>query len=222
MVNVFQLYKTQDSIREFEFMLKRTLIGGTLLAASGILFAWPGNAQIAQQIIRESLGSKEKVRRLNQHELDQLLQGIPGTPRSNRQKQYNTELGQRLADYARQHVSGTRWNCYAYVASAIHAQTEPFLEGMHAYEAADQLATSPYFKEIQVSTEELKTLPVGAVVVWGKGKARSGHISIADGNGNEISDHIAPQMLAHYGGAGQRTFLPVDPKDPVYLDSEEF
>ncbi len=203
-------------------MLKRTIIGGALVAASGILFAWPGNAQIAQQIIRESFGPKEKVRRLNQGELEQLLQGIPGTPLSNSQKQYNSELGQRLAEHARQHVSGTRWNCYAYVASAIHSQMQPFLEGMHAYEGADQLAASPHFKEIEVSTEELKTLPIGAVVVWGKGKARSGHISIAYGTGNEISDHIAPQMLAHYGGAGQRTFLPVDPQDKTYLEPDSF
>ena len=44
----------------------------------------------------------------------------------------------------------------------------------------------------------------------------------ADGNGNEISDHIAPQMLAHYGGAGQRTFLPVDPQDKTFLDPDSF
>ncbi len=122
---------------------------------------------------------------------------------------YNTELGVRLADYARSHVRGTRRYCYHYVANAIHAFISPFLKGNHAYMAAPQLASSGYFKEIQVPADALPTLPVGAVVVWDKGSSRSGHISIADGNGNEISDHISRQMVYHYGGASHRVFLPV-------------
>jgi len=126
-----------------------------------------------------------------------------------KQSQYSTSLGQELVDFARRHTSGTRWRCYRFVARAIHAKTEPFLQGMHAYMAADQLAQSKYFKEVQVPVSELPNLPAGAVVVWGKGRSRSGHISIADGRGNEVSDHVAPQMLTHYGGASHRTFLPV-------------
>lgn len=122
---------------------------------------------------------------------------------------YNTELGARLADYARSRVRGTRRYCYHYVANAIHAFISPFLKGNHAYMAAPQLAASGYFKEIDFPAEALPTLPVGAVVVWDKGKSRSGHISIADGLGNEISDHISPQMRAHYGGARHRVFLPI-------------
>lgn len=124
---------------------------------------------------------------------------------------YHSDLGQQLVDFARRHTSGTRWRCYRFVARAIHANTEPFLQGMHAYMAADQLARSKYFKEVQVPASDLPSLPAGAVVVWGKGRSRSGHISIADGKGNEISDHIAPQMQAHYGGASHRTFIPVQP-----------
>lgn len=126
-----------------------------------------------------------------------------------RQGQYSAQLGQKLAAYARSHVSGTRWNCYRYVAYAIHANVGSFLQGMHAYMAADYLAVNQHFKEIFVSVPELTELPAGAIVVWGKGSSRSGHISIADGNGKEISDHISPQMLAHYGGAPARVFLPV-------------
>lgn len=126
-----------------------------------------------------------------------------------RQNPYHSGLGQQLVDFAKRHTSGTRWRCYRFVARAIHAKTEPFLQGMHAYMAADQLAQSKYFKEIEVSAADLPSLPAGAVVVWGKGSSRSGHISIADGQGNEISDHIAPQMQAHYGRARHRTFIPV-------------
>lgn len=124
---------------------------------------------------------------------------------------YDVELGQKLVRYARNHAVGTKWRCYYYVANAIHAVTEPFLEGMHAYMAADHLARSEYFKEIDVPRKELDQLPAGAVVVWGKGSSRSGHISIADGQGKEISDHITSQMMRHYGGDRHRVFLPVSP-----------
>jgi len=125
---------------------------------------------------------------------------------------YNAELGQKLVAYARSHVSGTKWNCYRYVAYAIHAHLDDFLQGMHAYMAADHLAQNEHFKEIDVSVADLPELPAGAIVVWGKGSSRSGHISIADGQGKEISDHVSVQMLAHYGGASHRVFLPVRQK----------
>lgn len=128
-----------------------------------------------------------------------------------RKGHYDAALAQKLVQYARHHVSGTRWNCYHYVANAIHSQLHPFLKGMHAYMAADFLAQNPHFQEIHVPNEELPELPAGAIVVWGKGHSRSGHISIADGQGDEISDHISPQMLSHYGGAPARVFLPVVP-----------
>lgn len=126
---------------------------------------------------------------------------------------YDPTLGEQLAQYARRRMSGYQGSCYRYVANAIHAKTEPFLRGYHAYMAADYLAQSRFFSEIDVrNVKDLETLPAGAVVVWGKGSSRSGHISIADGSGNEISDHMRPQMLSHYGGASARVFLPINPR----------
>jgi len=125
---------------------------------------------------------------------------------------YNPRFGQALVNYARSRVIGTERYCYRFVADAIHAFTDPFLVGYHAYMAADYLAKSRSFHEIFPSVKVLEKLPAGAIVVWGKGKSRSGHISIADGHGNEISDHIRPQMLSHYGGASFRAFLPVAAK----------
>ncbi|HEY9844398.1 MAG TPA: peptidoglycan-binding domain-containing protein [Candidatus Obscuribacterales bacterium] len=122
---------------------------------------------------------------------------------------YNWNLGRQIAAFARSQMSGGSHYCYQYVAKAIHAFLPNFLKGMHAYMAAQQLASSRYFREISIPSHELPKLPVGAVVVWEKGKSASGHISIADGKGNEISDHFAPQMTAHYGGGACRVFLPV-------------
>lgn len=126
-----------------------------------------------------------------------------------RSKPYDARMGRQLVAFAREHISGGSYQCYFYVARTLHSFYRPFLSGMHAYMAADYLARNPRFREVNVSVAKLPSLPAGAIVVWDKGHSISGHISIADGQGNEISDHISPQMLAHYGGAGARVFLPV-------------
>lgn len=114
--------------------------------------------------------------------------------------------GEQLANFALQNTSGGTGWCYQYVAQAVHTVFPAFLSGEHAYMAASQLAQSPHFTE--VSAARLSALPAGAVVVWSQGSSPSGHVSIADGNGHEISDHVAPQMLSHYGGGTARVFLP--------------
>ncbi len=126
------------------------------------------------------------------------------------QRAYNNELGQAIASDAAREARSRQtvgW-CYNAVADTIDRQTEPFLRGSHAYQSADQLASrTDLFREAPATN--LDKLPAGAVVVWGKGTSRSGHISIALGDGREASDHIAPQMMRHYGGAPARVFLPV-------------
>lgn len=120
-----------------------------------------------------------------------------------------TALGRKLAASARA-VARSRnsvGRCYAAVATAMDRVLPSFLSGGHAYMAASQLAAHPRFKEIP-SPKNMSSLPEGAVVVWGKGSSRSGHISVALGKGQEASDHIAPQMQSHYGGARARVFLP--------------
>jgi len=122
---------------------------------------------------------------------------------------YQSSRGLKFAQTALNQSTGGTGYCYQYVAQAIHQNIPAFLWGEHAYMAADQLAASPAFRELSVSQQELNVLPAGTVVVWNKGSSASGHISIADGRGNEISDHIAPQMLSHYGGGSYRVFLPI-------------
>ena len=121
---------------------------------------------------------------------------------------YNSYKGNRIADEAYYEASsrGTYGWCYNAVADAVERVTGRFLWGAHAYQAADQFASSSHFYEVW--GRDLRTLPAGAIVVWGQGSSRSGHISVSLGNGQEASDHIANQMTYHYGGASARVFLP--------------
>jgi len=135
-------------------------------------------------------------------------QTLQSLQQGNRWGGYHPQLGLNLANHARRHVSGGVGRCYEFVANAIDSQVKRFLSGGHAYMAAPQLARSPHFQEVRASGSELRNLPAGAVVVWAKGHSDSGHISIADGRGNEISDHIGPQMTRHYGGGAPRVFVP--------------
>lgn len=122
--------------------------------------------------------------------------------------QYNLYKGNRIADEAYYEASrrNTYGRCFNAVADAVERITGTFLWGSHAYQAADQFASSPHFYE--VSNYNIRYLPEGAVVVWGKGTSPSGHISVSLGDGREASDHIAQQMTYHYGGALARVFYP--------------
>ena len=123
---------------------------------------------------------------------------------------YNAALGKALAMAGSREAGGKRragGYCYRHVANAVDRVIGRFLSGMHAYMAASQLAAR---KDLFVETSagNLSSLPAGAIVVWGKGSSESGHISIAMGNGMEVSDFIGQQMTYHYGGASARVFLP--------------
>ena len=121
---------------------------------------------------------------------------------------YSQATGVQIARAAERIATArnTVGRCYAAAADAIETVTGRFLYGYSAYQAADQLAAHPLFVEGSVS--DLRTLPAGVVVVWGKGTSPHGHISIALGDGWEASDHLAPQMTRHYGGAPARVFFP--------------
>ena len=121
---------------------------------------------------------------------------------------YNTSLGNQLADaaYGIAVSRNTTGYCYSAAADAIESVVGRFLWGASAYMAADQLASHSRFFEVSVS--DLRTLPAGAVVVWGRGNSEHGHISIALGDGREASDHVTSQMTYHYGGGRARVFYP--------------
>ncbi len=79
-----------------------------------------------------------------------------------------------------------------------------------AYQALGALQKDSNFVEITSqypNKTDLKNLPAGAIVVWGKNGAHPhGHISIALGDGREASDHIANQYTN--SGGGYHIFMP--------------
>ncbi len=136
--------------------------------------------------------------------------------------QYNEAAGKKLAAAAH-NVRGTVGYCLGGVADSLEAVYGygAMPDIMSAYQAADILASDTgigaHFKEVQVKREDLPKLPAGAVVVWdnnanGGGSNVSaagkvhGHISIALGNGQESSDHIAAQIVNR--DATFRVFFP--------------
>lgn len=98
--------------------------------------------------------------------------------------------------------------CYRGVKNALR-QVGVNLQGGSAYQAADQLANNPRFREVRMGRAELRNLPPGAVVVWNRNLAAGkphGHISIALGGGRESSDHVQRQITGY--PSSFRVFLP--------------
>jgi len=131
-------------------------------------------------------------------------------PQEETSEEYNPTVGRALAAASLAETAGRTKStgmCYFYVANAVDKTIERFLYGGHAYMAADQLAAKKDLF-IEVPATSLSSLPAGAIVVWGKGNSKSGHISIAQGDGTETSDFRGRQMLSHYGDGSARVFLP--------------
>jgi len=177
----------------------------------------PGNVspQSAQQAARPSASAPQNTQQASQsqnqsQEQTREPEKEKPQPEATGHKGYDPVLGKALAAASMRETRGrtrSESDCYKYVANAVDAVIGRFLTGMHAYMAASQLAARPHLFT-ETSAGNLTGLPAGAIVVWGKGTTKSGHISIAQGNGMETSDFIGRQMTYHYGGAGARVFLP--------------
>ena len=128
---------------------------------------------------------------------------------------YDPVMGKKLAK-ASANIATIRnelHKCYNAVAQAVEGIYGTFLTGLSAYEAADQFAKAPKFKEIKVKPENLPKLQAGAIVVWGyTSVSPHGHISIALGDGREASDHIEPQRTELRGYTNCRVFVPAKKK----------
>jgi hypothetical protein len=120
-------------------------------------------------------------------------------------------LGQQIAQSAYQTASGMNssgW-CAKGVRKALEAIGINGIGAASAYMIADQLAGNPKFREVQCTREQLKSLPPGAIVVWGQtAEHPHGHISVALGDGREASDHVQGQITG-MAGSTLRVFLPV-------------
>ncbi len=124
-------------------------------------------------------------------------------------KDFASRKGASIAEAARRVANsrGTVGRCFAGVKETLR-KFGVNLVGGSAYMAAPQLAKNANFKEIKVAKSELKELPPGAIIVWGKSKLKKhGHITVALGNGKEASDHV--QKLIQNGPyGGYRVFIP--------------
>lgn len=90
--------------------------------------------------------------------------------------------------------------CLKGVRTAMEAAgvvDKKFFEGAeHAYQMIEKFQKNKSFVEIDCEVEDLDLLPAGAIVVWdhgSNGDAPSGHISVSNGDGIEMSDHACAQ-----------------------------
>lgn len=116
----------------------------------------------------------------------------------------------RMAERVARRRGTTGW-CYAGVADSVARALGFTLWGKSAYMAADILAGSSDFKEAHnIRPQDLKDLPAGAIVVWGKtGVSKHGHISVSLGDGREASDHVDTQRTQLRGHTNFRVFMPL-------------
>ncbi len=107
---------------------------------------------------------------------------------------YCKEAGIRLARTARDAAVGFIGYCARYVKTAIDKCGLGKYESGNACDMVYIMRRNKKFKEINPSGVNVKSLPAGAVVVYGKGVAgyssSYGHVEIATGNGRAISDGI--------------------------------
>ena len=120
-------------------------------------------------------------------------------------------LGQQIAQSAYQTANelGTTGWCAKGVRMALERIGINGIGAASAYMVADKLAGDQRFREVQCTRDQLKSLPPGAIVVWGRTDAHPhGHISIALGDGREASDHVQGQITG-MAGSTLRVFIPV-------------
>jgi hypothetical protein len=126
---------------------------------------------------------------------------------------YNAEKGILLKQAAEQRLKtkgSTVGKCARGVNDVLQSLGINISRG-DAYQQADKLANNSNFKQIKgVKASDLKNLPAGAIVVWNKtSKSPYGHISIATGDGYEISDHKQKQITSLRGDENCTVFIPV-------------
>ena len=134
---------------------------------------------------------------------------------------YNAEKGQALANAANELYGDNPYSnasCGSGVSAAISRGLGLSISG-NGCDYRDLLrADSTHFKEVTdqyPTVESLYNLPPGAIVSWQPYNTTSlgryyGHVYIADGQGNEISDFKGAMNNEHYADGGSYTvFVPI-------------
>lgn len=111
---------------------------------------------------------------------------------------YNADKGLKLAKDAASHVVGFIGKCATYVKNAIsRCGLGAYISG-HGYQMADVLKNNKNFKQISPDGVDLKKLPAGCVLVFGRGKSgyssSYGHTEITTGTGKAVSDGVTNNL----------------------------
>lgn len=113
-------------------------------------------------------------------------------------KGYNAKAGQKLAQTALKNSVGWKGYCATYVKNAIQESNLGEYKKGHAYQMPEILRNNKNFKEISPDTVDVKDLPAGCVLVYGKGKQgynkSYGHTEITTGDGRAVSDGITKNL----------------------------
>lgn len=111
---------------------------------------------------------------------------------------YNAEKGERLANVALNRSVGWTGYCARYVKNSIQNAGLGSYKYGHAYQMKDILKNNSNFKEISTENVDVKDLPAGCVLVYGKGKEgyskNYGHTEITTGDGRAVSDGITRNL----------------------------
>ena len=108
-----------------------------------------------------------------------------------------TDFGKKLAAQAEKTARSinTPGLCLKGVNDTMQAMGLPVQREASAYMALDNFRNNKRFQEVNVSRDQLKSLPAGAVVIWDRGSGLPhGHISVALGDGREASSTIRNQL----------------------------
>jgi hypothetical protein len=123
---------------------------------------------------------------------------------------YCAEKGRRLAQAALNGAPGRFLKrCATYVKKAIvNAGLGSYKQGVHGYGMADAYKATGNFREISAEGVDLKKLPAGCILCYGKGVAgyngQYGLTEITLGNGKAVSDGITRNIRP-----GARILIPV-------------
>lgn len=111
---------------------------------------------------------------------------------------YNASKGERLANIALNRSVGWTGYCARYVKNSIQNAGLGLYKYGHAYQMKDILKNNSNFKEISTENVDVKDLPAGCVLVYGKGKEgyskNYGHTEITTGDGRAVSDGITKNL----------------------------
>lgn len=134
--------------------------------------------------------------------------------------QYDANFGSKVAKFAKdQAMLMGRFESLGQCAFGVETALAKVGVNMtgHAYQLKAQLDADKRFKLVQVSDEQMRSLPAGAITVHDKNPVNAhlgkgalyGHVEVSLGDGNAASDYVGKQMANHYAGGKRYVYIPV-------------